>query len=355
MTFSPMLTGKEILAKIESQKSLYAPLTIVSIEEQPAVGLGYKPDARVTLALQNRNVVFFAEIKTRTAPKIIEETLWRVKKMAVSAGSNFLLIVPYLSPSIVELLNREKVNGIDLNGNYLIQVQDIIAMRLDRKNCFPESQSIKNIFANGSSLVGRLFLASDRRFQSVNDVFAGITNLGGGLSMSAVSKVLKGLEEELIIEKGADGISLLQPEKLLQKLGGNYRPPRILGSVKLKIPGITGQTDLKMTDELAGALKGDRWVISGESSARRYAVMADASVLKLYITDDASLLKYQDDRFYNVLAQKTDAEFPYFDAREGNGLRWASPVQCWLELSRLDKREREIADGVREVILGRSK
>lgn len=173
--------------------------------------------------------------------------------------------------------------------------------------------------------------------------------------MSAVSKVLKGLEEELIIEKGADGISLLQPEKLLQKLGENYRPPRILGSVKLKIPGITGQTDLKMTDELAGALKGGRWVISGESSARRYAVMADASVLKLYVTDDASLLKYQDDRFYNVLAQKTDAEFPYFDTRENNGLRWASPVQCWLELSRLDKREREIAAGVREVILGRSK
>jgi hypothetical protein len=110
-----------------------------------------------------------------------------------------------------------------------------------------------------------------------------------------------------------------------------------------------------MTDELASALKGGRWVISGESSARRYAVMADVSVLKLYITNDASLLKYQDDRFCNVLAQKTDAAFPYFDAREDNGLRWASPVQCWLELSRLDKREREIADGVREVILGRSK
>jgi hypothetical protein len=56
-----------------------------------------------------------------------------------------------------------------------------------------------------------------------------------------------------------------------------------------------------------------------------------------------------------VLAQKTGDLFPYFDAREEQGLRWASPVQCWLELSRLDKREREIADDVRKVILGKPK
>jgi len=355
MTFSPLLTEKEILARIESQKSLYAPLTIVSIEEQPTTGLGYRPDARVTLALKNRNVVFFAEVKTRTAPKMIEEALWRVKNTAVSAGSNFLLIVPYLSPSIVELLNREKANGIDLNGNYLIQAQDMIAMRLDQKNRFPESQPIKNVFAGESSLVGRLFLSADRRFQSVNEVLSGIKSLGGGLSQSAVSKVLKGLEDELIIEKGPDGIALLQPEKLLRKLGENYRQPRISGSVKLKLPGISAKADLKMTDELRGILRGGRWIISGESSAQRYAVMADASVLKIYLTDNTSLLKHQDDRFYNVLAQTTDAAFPYFDAREDKGLRWSSPVQCWLELSKLDKREREIADGVREVILGGAK
>ena len=83
--------------------------------------------------------------------------------------------------------------------------------------------------------------------------------------------------------------------------------------------------------------------------------MADDSVLKVYLAKADSLLKYQDDRFYNVLAQKTDDLFPYFDAREENGLRWTVPVQCGLELSRLDKREREIADGVREAIMGKPK
>lgn len=355
MTLSRILTEKEILDKIESQKALYVPIQIVSVERQPATGLGYRPDAKVTLALQNRNVAFLAEIKTRTAPKIIAESLWRIKNTVVSAGQNFLLIVPYLSQTIVELLNRENVSGIDLNGNYLIQVPDMFAVRLDQKNRFPESQPIKNIFAGGSSLVGRLFLAAGRRFTSVNEVFSGIKSLGGSLSLSAVSKVLKGLEEELIIEKSPAGIALLQPEKLLQKLGENYRPPGISGSVKLKVPAINGLAGLKEPEGLNGIFSGSRWIISGESSARRYAVMADDSILKVYLTDYDSLLKYQDDRFYNVLAQKTDNLFPYFDAREENCLRWASPVQCWLELSRLDKREREIAAGVREAILGKSK
>jgi len=350
MTFLRMLTEKEILARIESQKTLYAPIQILSVDKEPVAGLGYRPDVRITLTLQNRNVVFLAEIKTRTAPKIIGESLWRLRGAAAS-GQNFLLIVPYLSETIVEMLNQEELSGIDLNGNYLIQVLDMFAMRLDQKNGFPESQPIKNIFAGGSSLVGRLFLAADRRFNSVNEVFSGIKNLGGSLSLSAVSKVLKGLEEELIIEKGPAGIALLQPEKLLQKFGENYRPPRISESVKLKIPEINGLDGLKGPD----GLNGTGWIISGESSARRYAVMADESVLKVYLTDYGSLRKWQDDRFYNVLAQRTDDLFPYFDAREENGLRWASPVQCWLELSRLDKREREIADGVREAILGKPK
>lgn len=347
-----MLTQQEILAKFESQTDLYDPIQIVSVERLSAVGLGYRPDATITLALQNRNVVFSAEIKTRTSPKTIAGSLWRLRNVVDSNGRNFLLVVPYLSQAIVEMLKREEMSGIDLNGNYFIQVSGMLAVRLDRKNGFPESQPIRNIFAGSSSLVGRLFLVSGRRFNSVNEVFLAIKNLGGSLSLSAVSKVLKGLEDDLIIEKAPDGIRLLQPEKLLQKLGENYRQPRISESVKLRIPGLDGKLDLKEFEGMADIFSGSRWVFSGESSARRYAVMADDSIPRVYLADYGPLLKYQDDRFYNLLAQRTSDLFPFFDMRDEKGVHWASPVQCWLELSRLDKREREMAVGVRQGILG---
>ena len=41
--------------------------------------------------------------------------------------------------------------------------------------------------------------------------------------------------------------------------------------------------------------------------------------------------------------------------RRATGRVWASPIQCYLELSKLDKREREIAATVREAILKKLK
>lgn len=346
MPISRILTENEVLAILENQRDAFAPLRIISVEKQLPAGAAYRADAKITLALQDRTVSFLAEVKTRTAPGMVAEGLWRMK-YALPDGSNLLLVVPYLSETIVDMLNREKLSGLDLNGNYLIQGPGLLAVRLDRKNRFPESQPIKNVFAGASSLVGRLFLAGGENSGSVNEVFLGIQKLGGSLSQSAVSKVLKGLEEELIIEKTAAGIRLLQPEKLLRKLGENYRPPKVLETLKLKIPDLVGFAGLKGPD--GQGLTG--WVISGESSARRYAVLADSSVTTVYVKDFGSLWKYADERFYNVEALRTADIFPYFDAREENGLRWASPVQCWLELSRLDKREREIAETVRKAIL----
>ncbi|MBU4502198.1 MAG: hypothetical protein L6420_04045 [Elusimicrobia bacterium] len=350
-----MLTEKEILLQLTSKRNIYAPLKIDSIEQMPkrALAAYYKEDVQVTIFFQNRKAIFSAVITTRTAPKIVEGALWRIKRTSDSYSENILLVVPYLSPDIVELLNREKVSGIDLNGNYLIQVTGIAAMCLDRKNNFVESQSIKNVYAGNSSLVGRLLLTRGQGFRSANEILSSIKQRGGALTQSTVSKVLKGLEEDLIIEKRSREIFLLQPKKLLKKLLENYRSPVITEKLKLKLPNMENLNGLRIVDDFKNSLSEVKWVISGDSSARRYSVMADDSLLRIYMTDYSSLIAYEDDRFYNVVAQKTASSFLYFDTREENGLNWASPIQSWIELNRLGKREREIADGVFKSIIGR--
>lgn len=349
-----LISERQALARIESQRDRYAPLEIRSVERTPpSKDRGY--DAQITLGWRGRKVSFLVEIKARTAPRIVSAAVWRLKSRLGNREKNLLLVVPFLSKTIVELIEREGISGLDLSGNYLIQTPNMVAIRLDRENQFPESQPIKKIFSGNSSLVGRLFLTQKWRFKSVNEVCAAIQKLGGSLSLSAVSKVLKGLENELIIEKNSKGISLLQPEKLLQKLEDGYRAPKILGVAKLKIPidaGVPFQFGDKRLFETFSAY---RWVLSGETSAYRYSLQANIEVTKIYIENYEPLLRFQDDRFYNVLAQKTAESFPYFDAREDRlkdlALRYSSPIQCYLELSKLDKREKEIAQAVREEIL----
>lgn len=248
------------------------------------------------------------------------------------------------------MLEREDISGLDLNGNYLIQTKEMAAIRLDRENRFTESQPIKKIFSGNSSLVGRLLLLEKRRFDSVNEVFAAIGEWGGSLSLSSVSKVLKGLEEELIIEKSREGIALLQPDKLLQRLQEEYRPPKVLARLRLKLP----ETALEIRDALREALpESARWTLTGESSAQQYTVTTQPSEFNIYATGFGSLARYEADRFANATVQRTEDSFPYFGRPKQAGFPWSSELQCYLELSRLGKRERELADTIRGSILNR--
>ncbi|MBI3540611.1 MAG: hypothetical protein HY073_00440, partial [Deltaproteobacteria bacterium] len=115
-----------------------------------------------------------ADVKTRTSPKLISEGLWQLKNYQGKRKQNLLLIVPFLSKTIVEMLEREGLSGIDLNGNYLLQSPEMTAIRLDRENQFRESQPIKKIFSGNSSLVARLFLSSKKSFNSVNEIYSAI-------------------------------------------------------------------------------------------------------------------------------------------------------------------------------------
>lgn len=341
------LSERAIVEKLKDLSRSYSPLEIKSIEPVVAKATGYQPDVEITLAWRGRRVRFLAEVKARTAPKAIRESLAQMKLAADRSNRNLLLVVPYLSSNIVDMLNRTGLSGLDLNGNYLIETANMVAVRLDQKNRFPDSQPIKKIFSGNSSIVGRLFLTR-KHFASVNEIHASIEPLGGSLSLSAVSKVLKGLEDELIIEKSRRSIVLIQPEKLLERLEEAYRPPRVSVILKLKLPA----TGFGAVEMLANWLPPPvRWVLSGESSAEHYAITTPSAVYTLYATDLASLEQYEDDRFFNLTVRKTTDSFPYFDSRDGGGIRWSSPVQCDLELAKMGKREQELAASVRESIM----
>jgi hypothetical protein len=263
------------------------------------------------------------------------------------------------------MVEAEGVNCLDVNGNYLIQNPEFLAIRLDRKNRFPESATIKKIFSGNSSQVGRFFLTEKRAYKSVGEIFEAINRSTGGLSLSAVSKVLSGLADELIIEKSADRIVLLQPEKLLDRLREGYVPPKNLATLKLKIPG----TSEEVLKTLAGELtrEGNIWMLSGESSAGYYASTTPPAVLRAYSFQAGNLPQYEatrffkdkrseleNTRFFNVVLEGRTEPYIFFDRQIAkNKVCWASRLQTYLELSQMDKREREIAESIREDILQR--
>ena len=352
-------TEKNMIADVSrtlvNEGDLYAPMQVLSFDLEPALkanGSTYRPDARIVFTWQGRAFPFLIEIKARTAPSMVEAAIARLNRYAEMESENGeypMLMVPYLSPTVVSMLDEANLNGIDPNGNYFIQLPDLLAIRLDRKNRFKEKRPIKNVFSGNSALVGRFLLREEKCYARVSDVYEGIKALGGSLSLSTVSKVLKVLEEELIVEKGDRGVCLLQPRKLLQQLKAGYRAPQPTQTLRLKLPA-TREEKEAVLDDVLGA---EAWIWSGESSAEAYTVTTSARIYSAYTPADLQtgdgLRNFEDSRFYNCELYQTQEASVYFDR---NG-RWSSMLECYLALSQLDKREQEIAQEIEAELLNR--
>ena len=271
-----------------------------------------------------------------------------------------MLIMPFLREQQLLELEREGINGIDLCGNGVVIVPGLFAVfRSGEKNRFSSSAPIKNIYRKNSSMVGRVFLVRPI-YDTVQEICSEINRRNmlvsrwdkRPMSLSTVSKSLKALEEDLIVER-KDIIRLIQADKLLEKLSDNYTPPKIKERVRLKVSEESEtiwEILRKRSQELSLPI-----VAAGTSSVGQYAVMQRGDVLSVYCPGLEMLLEQlpgsQADRFPNLELIETEDETVYFDARHDGNSWWASPVQVYLELMTGDKRDRETAEQVKSLLL----
>jgi hypothetical protein len=315
-------------------------------------------DAVIKMKWDRVEEKFVVQVKSLSTPKSIMDAILSVKALSMAMKLNPLVLVPYLSDEAISRLEGVGVSGIDLCGNALIIVPGkLYYSRTGNKNQFPNTAPIKNIYSKNSSLVGRLFLVKPK-FNKVGEILDEI-NLrmlpvfkGDGLSLATVSKCLKSMEQDLIAGRNDLGIRLLQADKLLAKLSGNYSPPKIGEIINWEIPA--SDTVIKVLPSIFKC--GVPAVVTGSSSAIRYSVMQGSETISIYSADPGALLDgipgRRNDRFPSLSFIRT-ADMPaYFDCRTGDdGIRWASPVQSYCELMAGDKRDQETALQVREYIL----
>lgn len=328
-------------------KWLLEPIEIAEVSQGKRFG-NWEADIELKIRYANKSVSFLVEVKSRSVPQLVERGIGQIKKLVSAAGDNYYpaLLVPYLSDSVVDLLKENNVSGIDLNGNYFIVTDEIVGIRLDRKNEYRESAPIKNVYAGNSSIVGRFLLKEKWNFTSVNEIYEGIRNSGGEITLSTVSKVLSRLSEDLILQKTKTGIFLIQPQKLLENLKNNYKPPRPVKILRLKLPGSREESKAALNRDL-----NNRWMWSGESSADCYAPTTPPGELVVFANAPyrEEILDLVNERYYNctLMLLPQDQNFLFFDSEDN----YASKVQTYLELMQLDKREKEVALDIEREIL----
>jgi len=329
---------------LTQKNSLYEPLQILSYKEGPNGSNRdtYTPEAYLTLAWRGKKYKFNVEVLGNL---YLEAKLARLKQI-IPSNHDVLIIVTYLTKGISELIKQQQVSCIDLSGNYYLQREDLLAIRLDRQDQFKSFSNIRKVYAGNSSILGRLLLSDGlSKLSSLADIRTNLNEHGGRLAFSTISKILTEMERDQIILKSKEGLKLLQPKKLLEKLAEQYRPPTIIKTLKVKCP----ENPVSWVNRYYGS-----WIKTGESSASRYAITTPDQVVSVYVSKLPENY-IADDRFFNLVLNVTNDDFVFFDYKEDKqtGDVWSSPIQTYLELLQMDKREKEIAETIKTAILGK--
>jgi DNA-binding HxlR family transcriptional regulator len=341
------LSESEMFVRLRSGEVRVPPLDLKWTDGENPLG----PDATLRASWEGAKYRFVAEIKGRSTPKVFTQAIAQAQDYAERLGGQPLVVVPYLSPERLQELERIGVSGIDLSGNAFVVVPGkLLVLRTGAPNKFRESYAIREVYRGNTSLVARALLLRPRT-ESLADLRQFIRQRGGSITLTTISKALRRLEDDVLVERRGGRARLLQPEALLDKLAGAYRPPKVrrclVGSNSLDRAGLAARL----------ANTPARMVLTGQSSTDRYAVMGREARVRFYTDSIAPLVGTlgsaftEGERFANLELLETNDPTVYFDVRRSGDFPCASPIQAYLELVSGDKREQETAAQIRSLIL----
>ncbi len=244
------------------------------------------------------------------------------------------------------------VSAFDLGGNAaIVDPERMAVLRTGAPNKYPSSRDIKSIYQGKSSLVPRVFLLCPR-FDLVGDILTEIERRGGQISLGTVSKVLKGLEDDLVVQKDPT-IEVLQADRLLDRLVENYAADRVEVSRSVDVKLDPGPDSLWRLRRVCDDLRA-RCVAA---SLGPDDPVPDTGTPSVYVEDIDSVLPALElepvSRFGTLTLCETRDLRVYFDRRDKEGFFWASPLQRYLDLAVSGKREQELSLALRETILER--
>lgn len=339
-----------MLARFSAGSVLLPPLLVRTVEMQPPNG---RADARLELSLpgETESFWFTLESKGKGNPRTVQLAMMQARQAA--KGGDFPMIqVPFLPPERLDELEREGVSGVDLCGNGIVIVPGrLCVVRSGAPNKYPDSRPLNNPYRGRSAMVARMLLERPK-WASLSQLADAVRSAGADLSLPQVSKAVQAMEEDLILAKLTREITLKEPLRLLDVLGREWRGPRIRARQALRVSSVR---------EVAPALSSNprlQWAFTGESSAVRYAMSSQGGPRKIAVSSlplALTLLEGEPEfvpNFADVeLIETEEAGFFFSNEVDGNGDRWSSRLQAWLELQSGDARQQDVAKDIREQIL----
>jgi len=303
---------------------------VQTIEKGEEFG-GSRPNLVATVATPAGIRYFVSVVRSTGQPRAAREAinlLWRSRENRQDVVPVF--IAPYISPASAQLCTQDGTGYVDLSGNCRLSFDNSFVEREGRANAFAEKRDLRSLYSPKAARVLRVLLANPGEPWKIKEL-AGEAEVSLGLA----SNVKKLLEDREWTRRTEDGLMLVAPMKLLAEWAENYpiRHIRARDYVTRKPVG-----DLEADLVSACREKMVPYALTGLSAASRMTRMVRPSHVMAYIgepldevTVAAGLKEAPGGANVTLLEPYDDGVF--YGAIEEEGIRLASPVQVYLDLT----------------------
>jgi len=289
---------------------------------------------------EGRSWVF--EVKSSSSPGLISAA---AEQLADFDDRLKVLVVPFMTPAGEKAADRYRLNWIDLSGNAHIRADQMYVFVKGKPNRFVKRGRPSSPFAPKSARITRLMLLEPGRWWRRKEI-AAATDLNSG----QVSRVVKRLLDERLLEQQANEVRPRDPAALLDAWEEEYRFDR-----HQILRGHASGSGIELARTLGERLgiEGRAHAFTGLPAAWAFDAFARFRLNSLYVLGDpyevAEKLEMRvNERGANVQLIAPDDSGVFAGSRRVEGLVCVSPVQAYLDLKHLPERAPEAAESLRK-------
>jgi hypothetical protein len=331
---------------IEREATHRLPEILVELLDEPGLRLDTPSAADGGVDLvghDERGHRWVFQIKTSSQPGRVADAARRMRDLRRD-DTIPVLVVPYMSPAGARAAEEAGLSWIDLSGNAYIRSRDLYVRVEGRPNQFRSRGRPSSPFAPKSARVTRVLLEDPSRWWHQKELVAAT-----GLDDGSVSRIVRRLNEELLLERRERELRPRDPARLLDAWTQDYRFTHhdILA-------GHRSGSGIDLARDLAqrlGTLH-IRHAFTGLPAAWAIDHFARFRLTTVYVEGDPRdaakrLGLRQGSLGANVQLVGPDDLGVFIGEHPHDGLNCVSPVQVYLDLLHLPERAHEAAEHLR--------
>ena len=330
-------------------------LEVTSIRHERLLGSHRRIDGWIEFEHGDCTYALIIEVKPNGAPRVVRSAVYQLMGYMAHARQSGhvdpgrrlipMFVSPYLSPESRSICSDHDVAFLDLFGNAHLAFDSVYIDRAVAERPKTETRALRSMFTPKAAAILRVLLREPERAWLVADLAE-----AANASLGHVSNVRKALYEREWIEKGDNGIILVQPAALLTTWREEYRRP-----AGQRISRYTLFHGDQLTKQLSGKLNSEpqfpRAIFASNSAAQWIAPFSRDGTHSFYADEsgarmlEETLMLTHAAKGANVILHIPIDEGLFVDAvQPAPGVFCASPIVTYLDLWNGNDRDREAAD-----------